>query len=204
MLVAVQQTAVISDPAVAAVALDPVRARMLRALAEPGSASTLAPVLGLSRQNVNHHLRALEAHGLVELVQERRRGNMTERVMQAVAGAFVVSPQAWALLAPDPDRNPDRLSAQWLLALGARLVRDVGTLITGADRAGKRVATFAVDGEVRFASPDRRAEFTRELGDAVAGLVARYHDESAEGGRPHRLVVGLHPTVAPTVTEDTP
>lgn len=198
-----QPMAVISDPAVAAVALDPVRARMLRALSEPGSASTLAPVLGLSRQNVNHHLRALEAHGLVELVEQRRRGNMTERVMRAVAGAFVVSPQAWALLAPDPDRNPDRLSAQWLLALGARLVRDVGTLLTGADRAGRRVATFAVDGEVRFASPERRAEFTRELGDAVAGLVARYHDETATDGRPHRLVVGLHPTVAPTVTEDT-
>lgn len=201
-----QQTAVISDPAVAAVALDPVRARMLRALAEPGSATTLAPVLGLSRQNVNHHLRALESHGLVELVEERRRGNMTERVMQAVAGAFVVSPQAWALLAPDPDRNPDRLSAQWLLALGARLVRDVGTLITGADRAGRRVATFAIDGEVRFASAERRAEFARELGDAVAGLVARYHDADAEGGRPHRLVVGLHATVAPPgapTTEDT-
>lgn len=198
-----QPMAVISDPAVAAVALDPVRARMLRALSEPGSASTLAPVLGLSRQNVNHHLRALEAHGLVELVEQRRRGNMTERVMRAVAGAFVVSPEAWALLAPDPDRNPDRLSAQWLLALGARLVRDVGTLLTGADRAGRRVATFAVDGEVRFASPERRTEFTRELGDAVAGLVARYHDETDTDGRPHRLVVGLHPTVAPTVTEDT-
>ncbi|MBW0104891.1 helix-turn-helix domain-containing protein [Pseudonocardia sp. KRD291] len=191
-----QQTVVISDPAVAAVALDPVRARILRTLAEPGSASTLAPVLGLSRQNVNHHLRALEAHGLVELVQERRRGNMTERVMQAVAGAFVVSPQAWALLAPDPDRAPDRLSAQWLLALGARLVRDVGTLLTGADRAGRRVATFAVDGEISFASPEHRAEFTRELADAVAGLVARHHDGTAEGARPHRLVVGLHPTVA--------
>lgn len=193
---------VISDPAVAAVALDPVRARLLRALAEPGSASTLAPTLGLSRQNVNHHLRALEAHGLVELVEERRRGNMTERVMRAVAGAFVVSPQAWTLLAPDPGRHPDRLSAQWLLALGARLVRDVGTLITGADRAGQRVATFAVDGEVRFASAADRAEFTRELGEAVADLVARHHDPDADGGRPHRIVVGLHPSVR--TPEETP
>lgn len=193
---------VISDAAVAAVALDPVRARILRALAEPGSASTLAPTLGVSRQNVNHHLRALEAHGLVALVEQRRRGNMTERVMQAVAGAFVISPQAWALLAPDPARSPDRLSAQWLLALGARLVRDVGSLITGADRAGKRVATFAVDGEIRFASAAERSEFTRELSDAVAGLVARYHHAGAEDGRPHRLVVALHPTV-PT-PEETP
>ena len=206
MLGAVRQTMVISDPAIAAVALDPVRARLLHALAEPGSASTLAPTLGVSRQNVNHHLRALESHGLVELVEQRRRGNMTERVMRAVAGSFVISPQAWALLAPDPRRDPDRVSAQWLLALGARLVRDVGALITGADRAGQRVATFAVDGEIRFASAEARAEFARELGDAVGGLVARYHDGSAPGGRPHRLVVGLHPAVpdSPTTSgEDT-
>ena len=125
MLGAVRQTMVISDPAIAAVALDPVRARLLHALAEPGSASTLAPTLGVSRQNVNHHLRALESHGLVELVEQRRRGNMTERVMRAVAGSFVISPQAWALLAPDPRRDPDRVSAQWLLARRLERAREL-------------------------------------------------------------------------------
>ena len=29
--------------------------------------------------------------------------------------------------------------------------------------------------------------------DAVNGLVSRYHDESATGGRRHRLVVAAHP-----------
>ena len=56
---------VIDDPGAAAVALDPVRARLLAALAEPGSAATLAVKTGLTRQKVNYHLRALEAHGLV-------------------------------------------------------------------------------------------------------------------------------------------
>lgn len=190
-----RQTEVINDPAAAAAALDPVRARMLRELAEPASASTLAGRLNLGRQNVNHHLRALEAHGLVELVEERRKGNMTERVMRAVAGAFVVAPPAWSLLAPDPARMPDRLSAHWLLALGARLVREVGTLVSGAERAGQRVATFAVDGEIRFATAERRAAFSHELTEAVADLVTRYHDESAREGRAHRLVIGLHPAV---------
>lgn len=190
-----RQTEVIYDPAAAAAALDPVRARILRELAEPASASTLAGRLNLGRQNVNHHLRALEAHGLVELVEERRKGNMIERVMRAVASAFVVAPPAWSLLAPDPARTPDRLSAHWLLALGARLVREVGTLVSGAERAGRRVATFAVDGEIRFATAEQRAAFSRELTEAVADLVARYHDESARDGRPHRLVFGLHPVV---------
>jgi DNA-binding transcriptional ArsR family regulator len=188
-------TAVIVDPAVAAVALDPVRARLLAALREPGSATSLAAGLGLSRQRVNHHLRALEAHGLVELVAERRKGNMTERVLRATAGAYVISPSAWAVVAPDPDREPDKLSAQWLLALAARLLREVGWLITAAGR--RRVATFAVDGEIRFATAADRAAFARELGDAVGALVARYHSADAPDGRPHRIVVALHPTVPP-------
>ncbi|TCK21002.1 winged helix-turn-helix domain-containing protein [Pseudonocardia endophytica] len=188
-------TAVISDGAAAAVALDPVRAQLLGALRTPGSATTLAAELGLSRQKVNYHLRALETHGLVELVEERRKGNMTERVMRATASAFVVSPQAWALLAPDPDASPDRLSAQWLLAVAARLLREVGALVTAAGR--RRVATFAVDGEIRFASAADRAAFTRELGDSVRDLVARYHDAAAPGGRRHRLVVAVHPAMTP-------
>ena len=65
--------AVIEDPAVAEISLDPVRSRLLAELAEPASATMLAGKLGLPRQNVNYHLRALEEHGLVELVEERGR-----------------------------------------------------------------------------------------------------------------------------------
>ncbi|WP_345428597.1 helix-turn-helix domain-containing protein [Pseudonocardia xishanensis] len=185
-------TVVIEDAAVAAVALDPVRARLLAALRTPGSATSLAAELGLSRQKVNYHLRALEAHGLVELVAERRKGNMTERLLRTTAAAFVISPQAWALLAPDPDREPDKVSAQWLLALAARLLREVGRLITAA--GSRRVATFAIDGEITFATAADRAAFARELGESVSTLVARYHSTQ---GRPHRIVVALHPAMPP-------
>jgi len=186
--------AVIEDPAAAEVSLDPIRVRLLAALAEPGSATSLAARVGLPRQKVNYHLRALEKHGLVELVEERRKGNVTERVLRATASSYVISPLALAAVAPDPDRSSDRLSARWLLALAARLVKDVGSLITGADKAKKRVATFAVEGEIRFASAQDRAAFAEELATAVAGLIGRYHDESAEGGRKHRLVVAVHPS----------
>src|SRR5882724_7492674 len=120
------EVAVIEDPAAAEVSLDPVRARLLAELAEPGSATMLAAKVGLPRQKVNYHLRALERHGLVELVEERRKGNMTERLMRATAMSYVISPVALAAVAPDPDRAPDRLSARWMLALSARLVREVG------------------------------------------------------------------------------
>ena len=55
----------------AAAALDPIRSRVLAVLAEPGSATTVARALGLPRQKVNYHLRALEARGLVTLVTVR-------------------------------------------------------------------------------------------------------------------------------------
>jgi hypothetical protein len=101
---------------------------------------------------------------------------------------------ALAAVAPDPARSPDRLSARWLLALAARLVKDVGSIISGADKARKRVATFAIEGEVRFASAADRAAFAEDLAAAVTTLVAKYHDETAKAGRDHRLIVAIHPS----------
>ena len=187
--------AVIEDAAAAEVSLDPVRARLLAELAEPASATMLAARVGLPRQKVNYHLRALESHGLVELVEERRKGNVTERMMRATAASYVISPTALAAVQPDPARSPDRLSARWLLAVAGRLVRDVGLLITGAAKAKQRLATFALDGEVRFASAADRAAFAEELTTAVTTLVGKYHEEAAEKGRSYRVVVAVHPSV---------
>jgi DNA-binding transcriptional ArsR family regulator len=186
---------VIADPAAAEVSLDPVRARLLAELARPASATSLAAKLGLARQKLNYHLRALERHGLVELVEERRKGNMTERVMRATAASYVISPAALSEVAPDPDRSPDQLSAMWLVALAARLVNEVGELIGRAKRAGRPLATFGVDTEIRFASASDRAAFAAELAAGVEGLVSKYHDEFAPHGREHRVLVALHPRI---------
>jgi DNA-binding transcriptional ArsR family regulator len=194
--------AVIDNPAAAEVSLDPIRTRLLSELAEPGSASMLAARLGLARQKVNYHLRALERVGLIELHEERRRGNMTERVMAATASSYVISPAALAAVAPDPARSPDQLSAMWLVALAARLVGEVGELMRGAKRARRPLATFGIDSEVRFASAPDRAAFAAELSQCIEGLVAKYHDESAAGGRRHRLLIALHPTLTNTEKED--
>jgi len=182
--------AVIEDPAVAEVSLDPVRSRLLAELAEPASATMLAGKLGLPRQNVNYHLRALEEHGLVELIEERRKGNMTERLLRATALSYVISPAALNGVEPDPSRAPDRLSARWMIAVAAKLVRDVG-----ATKARRRLATFAMDGEIRFASAADRAAFAEELAAAVTSLVGKYHDEAAPRGRDHRVVVAVHPSL---------
>lgn len=183
---------VIDDPGAAMAALDPVRAEILAALAEPGSATTVAKRLGLPRQRVNYHLRTLEAHHLVHLVEERPRRGLTERVVVATARAYVLSPSALGVNAADPART-DRLSTRYLIAVAARMVRELADLARRADAARKPLATLAIDTEIRFANAAERAAFTTELTHAVTTLASRYHDEKAPGGRRHRLIVAAHP-----------
>jgi DNA-binding transcriptional ArsR family regulator len=184
---------VIEDPAAATVALGPIRSRLLSELAAPASAANLAARVGLPRQKVNYHLRALEAHGLVQLAEERKWGGLTERLLVATAASYVVSPAGLGPVAQAPDRELDRMSANYLLALGGRVVREVGDLVRRAKKAGKRLATLTMDTEIRFRSAGERAAFSHELTEAITRLVAKYHDESAPGGRVHRLVVVAHP-----------
>jgi hypothetical protein len=184
---------VINAPAAAAVALDPIKTRLLAELAVPGSTASLAGRVGLTRQKVNYHLRALEHHKLIEPAAQRQWGGLTERLMVATAASYVVSPAALGSIGADPARNNDRLSAGYVIALAARIVREVGELWRAARQNDKRLATLAIDTVIRFRSPADRAAFTADLANAVAALAARYHDEGAPGGRPHRLVVASYP-----------
>ena len=184
---------VIEDPEAAAVALEPTRSRLLSELAVPASAATLAARVGLARQKVNYHLKALEAHGLVKQTNERKWGGLTERLLVASASSYVVSPSALGDAAADPNKRIDKLSASYLIALGARMVREVGELVRLAQESGKRLATLSVDTEIRFRSAAERAAFSAELSEAIVALASKYHDESATGGRNHRLTVVAYP-----------
>ena len=184
---------VIDDPAAATVALEPIRSRLLSELAAPASAATLATRVGLTRQKVNYHLNTLEAHGLVQLAQERKWGGLTERLLVASAASYVVNPSAMGPVAVDPKREVDRLSASYLIALGARMVREVGDLVRRAKESGKRLATLSIDTEVSFRSAADRAAFSAELTEAIAKLVSKYHDDTTPGSRAHRLILVAHP-----------
>ncbi len=174
--------------------LHPIRRRILERLREPGSASSVARSLELSRQKVNYHLRELERHALVELVEERRKGNCVERILRTTARYWVIGPETVGALAADPENIRDRFSAAYLTALASRTVRDLGELRERADRQGKKVATFSLETELRFSSPEARAAFADELAQHVAKLVERYHDADASGGRSFRMVVGAYPS----------
>lgn len=186
---AVDDVRVLADPAAVELALDPIRMAILDALTEPGSASAVAAALGLTRQQANYHLRALEAHGLVELAGTRAWGGITERLLRRSARHLLVSPELMQRAASDPSEVGDRLSAGYLIAVSARTMSEVGSL-AGEAAGGTRLPTLTVDTSIGFASPEDRAAFAADLQAAVAALVARYHHDA---GRPHRLIVSSYP-----------
>ena len=108
---------------------------MLAELREPASAADLGTRLAIPRQKVNYHLRTLESLGLVSVATTRKWGGLTERLMVAKAASFVVSPKALGPLAADPAQEVDRLSASYLIALAARVIREISALIRGAREA---------------------------------------------------------------------
>src|SRR5262245_6360745 len=134
---------VIDDPAAATVALEPVRSRLLSELAKPASAATLATRRGVARQKVNYHLRALESHKLVRVAEKRKCGGLTERLMVATAASYVVSPSALGPVAADPGREADRLAVGYLIALAARVIREVSALLRRSREIGQRLATLS-------------------------------------------------------------
>ena len=169
------------------------RLRLLKELAEPDSAAGLARKLGLPRQMVTYHVRQLEADGLLDLVEERRKRNCTERVVQATAQAYVISPDALGLLGADPDRITDHFSSAYLIAVAANIIRRVGRLRQLADVAKQRLATLTMQVDVRFATPVDQHAFASELAEAVAGLARKYHSETAPAGRRFSFVVAGFP-----------
>ncbi len=171
------------------------RARVLEALRQPASAAELARRLEMPRQKVNYHLRALEDQGLVELVEEKRRGNCVERVVRATAKSYLVGAEALGALAASPGGAVDRFSSAYAVAAAARMVRDVAVLRDRAEAAGLELPTLTLEVDVGFASPKQRHAFAEALANAVARVVAE-HSDGSDKARRYRLLVGMHPSMA--------
>ena len=130
---------------------------------------------------------------MVRVAEKRKWGGLTERMMVATAASYIVSPGAMGPVAADPDRGADRLSASYLIALAARIVREVKELLGRSEETDKRLPTLSLDTVIRFRSAADRAAFSNDFTEAVMKLAARYHDAAAPGGRAHRLVAVAHP-----------
>jgi DNA-binding transcriptional ArsR family regulator len=179
--------ALLDTPERVACALPDLRRRLLERLREPASAAELAREFGLPRQKLNYHLRVLEAQHLLELVELRPRRGFTERVLRTVAGALVVDPGVLGTAAPG---GGDRHAADHLVGTAGAMVRDVGRMAVRAEAGGKRLLTFTLETDVRFAAPGDVHDFTDALAQALAEVVAAF---DTPGGRPYRLLAAGHP-----------
>jgi len=188
----------IDEPERVRLALAPIRRRLLERLREPGSATQVAAELGLGRQRVNYHLRALEQAGLLELVEERPRRGFTERVLAARADGFVVDPAV--LGAVDRVEVQDRYAAEHLIGAASDVVRDVVRMQAAARDQGTRLLTFTIEADVRFAEPADVERFCTHVAELVRQAAASHG--SSETGRAYRVVVGGHPAAASPTTED--
>jgi DNA-binding transcriptional ArsR family regulator len=195
---------VITRPEQASALLQPERLRLLEALGEPDSAAGLARRFDLPRQRLNYHLKELERVGLLELVEERRKGNCVERVVRATAHAYAISPEILGGLGRTRDQVTDRLSAAYLVSVASRAIKEVGGLLARATAAGKRVATLTIDTEIRFADAAARAACADELTHAIARLTAKYHTADAPSGRTFRLVAAAYPRPIDSADRDHP
>jgi DNA-binding transcriptional ArsR family regulator len=209
-------------PATVRLALSPIRQQLLARLSEPASATTLASELTMGRQRINYHLRALEAAGLVALVEERQKRGCVERVLVARARAFVVDPgvvtghepkdaagrrardsdSAVSLPAPvtsaegavtrGTSDRQDSFAASHLIATASGIVCDVTRMQGRAAERGERLLTFTFETDVAFATPADFEQFTSILAERVARTAAQFHQPA--GGRRYRIVVGGHPS----------
>ena len=181
----------------AAVVLDPARLRILTALRDPDSSAGVARSLGLPRQRVGHHVRALEAAGLLTCVGERKKRNCVERLLQASARAYVLAPRLLGELGLSADEVRDRFSSTYLLAAASRVIEEVSALRPRAEAAGKKLPTLTLQTEVRFASARSQNEFLDELLATFSDLVARHHRPDATGGRTFRISLLGNPALSP-------
>ncbi|MBU1326116.1 MAG: winged helix-turn-helix domain-containing protein [Alphaproteobacteria bacterium] len=186
-------TALLDDLDVARLALAPIRRRILASLVEPASAAGLAERLDMPRQRIGHHLRALEAAGLVQPAGERRKRGFVERLF--IAAPNLLLDPALLQSAPDPAAvtAQDRHAADHLIGTASAMVRDVARMRQAAESEGARLLTLTVEADLCFATPADFDRFSEQVAAAVADL-AREH--SAPAGRRYRLTAVAHPAVA--------
>ena len=181
----------VDKAAAARAALSPLRRRLLERLTEPMSAAGLGEVLDLPRQQVRHHLKVLEAAGLIVEAGTRKKRGFTETLY--LARALLIDPMILGAQAPDAVEAQDRHSAEHLVRTAARIVHEVGRMRGEAEREGSRLLTFTVEADVGLATPAELDAFATKLTEAVAELVKAYPAQGSR--RRYRLTAAGHPAV---------
>lgn len=184
------RTKSITDPAAIEALNHPIRRQVLEALRSPDSAAGVARAIGLPRQKVNYHLKELARSALVRETGERRKGHLIEKLYEAVAGSFVVSPR----IALDNDKREralrDQVSLQRLVSLGEQLQQDAIGLLDRAAFDEEEIPSASVEAEIRFDSENARSAFMEEYLTLLGPLLSKH---GARKGRKFRVAFATYP-----------
>jgi DNA-binding transcriptional ArsR family regulator len=154
---------------------EPTRAEAIRLLTErPATTSQLAEALGRPRGSIGHHLKALEAAGLIRVVRTRQVRALTEKYYGRVADTFVF-PQV------DEGTGPDLL---------VEAIADMRASYQGE-------AGFLTLRHARLAETD-----VGLFEAALLSLAEDFATQEASGDKVFGLVIGLYPTNRPSLPAD--
>ena len=183
----------------AASLLHPLRLRLLSLAREPVSATELARRVGLPRQRVNYHVKALERAGFLRPAERRRRRNLIEHRYVATARSFVLAPDLLGPVAADWRAIADTASADYLLALTEQVRTDVARATAEAAALEQPLATLSIKSQFRFETAAARTSFAEAVRAALVDVIARHSspnrlENGRPGrGRPYRLVLACYP-----------
>jgi DNA-binding transcriptional ArsR family regulator len=199
----------VKSPLRALALLRPLRLRILALARQPASGTELARRLGLPRQRVQYHVRALEKAGFLRAAGRVRKRNFVEQRFLATARAYVLSPEILGPVAADWRTIEDTASSDYVLALAEQVRADVVQAAGEGGGSGTGAPeTLSIKSQFRFESPRQRAEFSAAARQALVETIARHTSPADSGtsrrgrGMLYRLVLSCYP--APEAAPEAP
>jgi DNA-binding transcriptional ArsR family regulator len=184
----VDEVRLIEDVETLKLVAEPTRFAILELLTSPRSVSELAAALEVPRTRLYHHVELLRSRGLIEQVDERRVGALTERVYAPTAHTFRPGPDLFA-----GGELREQIEALTTLLFDATKVDLHRSVLSGeADlRQREGLRRLGLGRSIAHLTPDEADAFVVEL----EALVARFDKQHAEGqdARPFALVWALYP-----------
>ncbi len=188
----------VSDPAAVEALTHPIRRKVLAELRAPKSAASVARTLGMPRQKVNYHLKELAKAKLVRTAGERAKGHLTEKLYEAVAGTFILSPRvAWEDGARDKAMR-DQVSLKRLVSMGDQLQKDAISLLDLAAFDGEEIPSASVEAAISFADEEARSSFMEDYLQVLGPLLSKH---GAREGRGYRVALAVYPDPEQTAEE---
>lgn len=182
----------LETPEQALALLNPMRADILRLLADPLSASEVARRMGETPQKINYHLKSLEKVGLARRSGTRQVKNLIEVLYRAVARSYVI-PDSFGWPEELTRRMKDQGALRQLLNQAERMRQDALKLMEASD-ASEEVPSAVVETDVVLPDEETRAAFLRDYEEAVRAVAAKYRlAGAAEGG--FRAILAVYPHI---------